>query len=142
MLGTTLWMSASTRVSALLARPSIAASTVRLSTLTVTEWGVPRSQIRAMPYQEVVRRVVDHHRAQGELVDFWLMKGGAIVGCYRVRPDASTPWLDLLPTGTSGERYQQVVKGLGEILYPGEAVTLRAIERTNGEVTLTHLEAE
>jgi hypothetical protein len=90
-----------------------------------------------MPYQELVRRVIDHHRARGELVDFWLMKGGAIVGCYRVRPDATTPWTDLLPTGTSGERYQEVIQRLGAILYPGESLTLRAIERTNGEVRLT-----
>jgi len=89
-----------------------------------------------MPYQELVRRVIEHHRGRGELVDFWLMKGGAIVGCYRVRPDVSTPWSDLLPTGTSGERYRQVVEELGAILYPGEALTLRAIERTNGEVRL------
>jgi hypothetical protein len=98
---------------------------------------VPRSEIRAMPYRELVRRVVDHHRAQGELADFWLMKGGAIVGCYRVRPDAAAPWTDLLPTGTSGEKYQQVLQKLGAILYPDESLTLRAIERTNGEVALT-----
>jgi hypothetical protein len=98
---------------------------------------VPRSEIRAMPYQELVRRVIAHHRARGELVDFWLMKGGAIVGCYRVRPDVASRWNDLLPTGTSGERYQQVVQELGEILYPEERLTLRAIERTNGEVSLT-----
>src|SRR5438093_13235103 len=90
-----------------------------------------------MPYQELVRRVIDHHRERGELVDFWLMKGGAIVGCYRVRSDVATPWTDLLPTGTSAERYQQVIEELGAILYPGEALTLRAIERTNGEVRLT-----
>jgi hypothetical protein len=98
---------------------------------------VPRSEIRAMPYRELVRRIIDHHRARGELVDFWLMKGGAIVGCYRVRPDAATPWTDLLPTGTSGEKYQQVIGKLGPILYPEEQLTLRAIERTNGEVSLT-----
>src|SRR5262245_37578903 len=90
-----------------------------------------------MPYQELVRQVIDHHRRRGELVDFWLMKGGAIVGCYRVRPDVATPWNDLLPTGISGERYQQVVQRLGAILYPDEPLTLRAIERSNGEVRLT-----
>jgi hypothetical protein len=95
-----------------------------------------------MPYQELVRRVIDHHRRQGELVDFWLMKGGAIVGCYRVRPDLATPWTDLLPTGASGERYQQVIQRLAAILYPEESLTLRAIERTNGEVRLTVEPAE
>ena len=90
-----------------------------------------------MPYQELVRRVIDHHRARGELVDFWLMKGGAIVGSYRTRPNTAATWHDLLPTGASAERYQRVVKGLGEILFPGEEVTLKAIERTNGEVRLT-----
>jgi hypothetical protein len=90
-----------------------------------------------MPYQELVRRVIDHHRGRGELVDFWLMKGGAIVGCYRVRPDVSTPWRDLLPTGVSGERYQQVIKELGAVIFPGEPVTLRSVERTDGEVRLT-----
>ena len=54
-----------------------------------------------MPHQELVRRVIDHHRGRGELVDFWLMKGGAIVGSYRVRPRESSVWKDLLPTGTS-----------------------------------------
>jgi hypothetical protein len=86
--------------------------------------------------------VIDHHRELGELVDFWLMKGGAIVGCYRVRLRDGGAWNDLLPTGTSGQRYQQVVEGLGAILYPGEALTLRAIERTNGEVRLTLEHAE
>jgi len=90
-----------------------------------------------MPYRELVRRVIDHHRAQGELVDFWLMKGGAIVGCYRVRPRDGGGWNDLLPTGTSGERYRQVIERLGAILCPGESLRLRAIERTNGEVMLT-----
>jgi hypothetical protein len=103
----------------------------------VPEWGVPRSETRTVPYQELVRRVIDHHRARGELVDFWLMKGGAIVGSYRVRPRESSVWKDLLPTGTSAERYQRVVGELGEILFPGEEVTLKAIERTNGEVRLT-----
>ena len=95
-----------------------------------------------MPHQELVRRVIDHHRARGELVDFWLMKGGAIVGCYRVRPDVAAPWRDLLPTGTSGERYREIVKQIGEILYPGEPLTLRAIERTSDEVRLTVEHAE
>jgi hypothetical protein len=98
---------------------------------------VPPPETRVMPYANVVRKVIEHHRDQGELVDFWLMKGGAIVGCYRVRPDVATPWTDLLPTGTSGERYQQVIQGLAAILYPGESLTVQAIERTNGEVRLT-----
>jgi hypothetical protein len=90
-----------------------------------------------MAYQELVRRVIDHHRSRGELVDFWLMKGGAIVGCYRVRPDGVAAWRDLLPTGTTAERYQQVIQGLVEVLYPDERVTLRAVERADAEVALT-----
>ena len=33
--------------------------------------------------------MIAHHRERGELDDFWLMKGGAIVGHDRVRPDAA-----------------------------------------------------
>ena len=90
-----------------------------------------------MPYQALVRRVIDHHRARGELVDFWLMKGGAIVGCYRVMPEGAAAWTDLLPTGTSAERYRQVIQELAAIVYPAEPLTLRAVERTDGEVALT-----
>ncbi len=56
-----------------------------------------------MPYRELVRKVLDHHKAKGELVDFWLMKGGAVVGHYRVRPSADVPWTDLLPTRTTAQ---------------------------------------
>ena len=90
-----------------------------------------------MPYQELVRRVIEFHRSRGELVDFWLMKGGAIVGCYRVRAEGEAAWRDLLPTGVSGERYLAVVQGLAPALYPGEELTLRAVERVDGEAVLT-----
>ena len=90
-----------------------------------------------MPYPALVRAVIDHHKAKGELVDFWVMKGGAIVGSYRVRPAVGDhPWQDLLPTGTSGPRYQQILQTLAPVLYPGEELTLKALERTNGEVLL------
>jgi hypothetical protein len=103
----------------------------------VAEWGVPSNQVRAMPYQELVRRVIDHHRRQGELVDFWLMKGGAIVGHYRVRPSAAVPWTDLLPTGISADRYRQTIQRLGPLLFPGEDVTIKAVERDDETVTVT-----
>lgn len=101
-----------------------------------------QTETRVLPYPELVRRVTDHYRSRGELVDFWLMKGGAIVGCYRVRPDVSTPWTDLLPTGASAERYQRVIQRLVAILYPGEPLTLRAIERTNRGVVLSFERAD
>jgi len=103
----------------------------------VPEWGEPLFAYSPLPAGVTPIAVIDHHRARGELVDFWLMKGGAIVGSYRVRPRESSVWTDLLPTGTSAERYQRVVGELGEILFPGEEVTLKAIERTNGEARLT-----
>jgi hypothetical protein len=98
---------------------------------------VAREEIRRLPYRELVRRVMAHHRARGELVDFWLMKGGAIVGHYRVRPSADVPWIDLLPTGISAERYRQTIQRLGPLLFPGEALTVRAIERADDEVAVT-----
>ena len=64
---------------------------------------VTPAETRTLPYRELVRRVLAHHRERGELVDFWLMKGGAIVGHYRIRASASVPWTDLLPTGISAE---------------------------------------
>lgn len=94
-------------------------------------------ETRTLPYQELVRRVLAHHRGRGELVDFWLMKGGAIVGHYRVRPSATVPWTDLLPTGISAERYRQTLERLGPILFPDEGVTVKAIERGDDEVTIT-----
>jgi hypothetical protein len=91
-----------------------------------------------MPYRELVRKVLDHHKAKGELVDFWLMKGGAVVGHYRVRPSADVPWTDLLPTGTSAERYQQVIQRLVPVVFGDEGVTLKAVERDDELVTLTY----
>ena len=98
---------------------------------------VAPAETRTLPYRELVRRVLAHHRERGELVDFWLRKGGAIVGHYRVRPSASVPWNDLLPTGISAERYRQTIARLGPLLFPGEDVTIRAIERGDEEVTVT-----
>ncbi|HEV8633906.1 MAG TPA: hypothetical protein VG370_06655 [Chloroflexota bacterium] len=94
-------------------------------------------ETRTLPYRELVRRVLAHHRGRGELVDFWLMQGGAIVGHYRVRPSATVPWTDLLPTGISAERYRQTIQRLGPILFPDEGVTVKAIERGDDEVTIT-----
>src|SRR4051812_9593228 len=90
-----------------------------------------------MPYRGLVRRVLEHHKTKGELVDFWLMKGGAIVGHYRVRPSADVPWTDLLPTGVSAERYQDVIQRLAPVLFPGEPVRILAIERGDEVVTVT-----
>jgi hypothetical protein len=98
---------------------------------------VPQDETRVLPYRELVRRVLAHHRERGELVDFWLMKGGAIVGHYRVRASADLPWTDLLPTGISAERYRQTIQRLGPLLFPDEEVTIKAIERGDEEVTLT-----
>jgi hypothetical protein len=98
---------------------------------------VAQEETRRLPYRELVRRVMAHHRERGELVDFWLMKGGAIVGHYRVRPSASVPWTDLLPTGISAERYQRTIQRLGPILFPGEELAIKAIERLDDEVAVT-----
>jgi len=98
---------------------------------------VSHDETRVLPYRELVRRVMAHHRERGELVDFWLMKGGAIVGHYRVRNSASVPWTDLLPTGISAERYGQTLQRLAPLLFPDEDVTIKAIERGDDEVTVT-----
>jgi hypothetical protein len=90
-----------------------------------------------LPYDDLVRRVVAHHRAQDELVDFWLMKGGAIVGMYRIRKSADEPWTDLLPTGTSAERYQRTIQRLAPIVFPGESVAIKAVERDDKNATVT-----
>jgi hypothetical protein len=90
-----------------------------------------------LPYDDLVRRVIAHHRAHGELVDFWLMKGGAIVGMYRVRKSADQPWTDLLPTGTSAERYQKTIQRLAPILFPDQSVAIKAVERGDREATVT-----
>jgi hypothetical protein len=90
-----------------------------------------------LPYDDLVRRVIAHHRAQGELVDFWLMKGGAIVGMYRVRTSAVEPWTDLLPTGTSAERYQKTIQRLAPIFFPDQTVTIKAVERDDKDATVT-----
>jgi hypothetical protein len=91
-----------------------------------------------LPYDDLVRKVIAHHHAQGELVDFFLMKGGAIVGMYRVRPNADEPWTDLLPTGTSAERYQRTIQRLAAVLFPGQTVTIRAVERGDKDATVTY----
>jgi hypothetical protein len=97
---------------------------------------VPRRETRTLRHDDLVRRVIAHHKAKGELVDFWLMKGGAIVGHYRVRPDASVPWTDLLPTGASAERYQRTIQRLAPILFPEAQVTIKAIGRGDAQVTV------
>ncbi|MBM4418645.1 MAG: hypothetical protein FJ033_10090 [Chloroflexi bacterium] len=97
---------------------------------------MPETEIRAMPYRDLVARVRGHHRARGEQVDFWLMKHGSIVGHYRVRASSGEEWRDLLPTGISGERYRSTIAGLGEILFPGDHVTVDAIERDDARVTV------
>jgi hypothetical protein len=97
---------------------------------------MPATETRTLPYRDLVRQVSRHHRAKGELVDFWLMRAGAIVGCYRVRAPSDPTWTDLLPTGVSGPRYQRVIQALAPILFPGEALTIRAIGRTGDQVTI------
>jgi len=98
---------------------------------------MPRTEQRVLPYADAVRRVIAHHRAKGELVDFFLMKGGAIVGMYRLRERADQPWTDLLPTGASPRRYKEVIQRLGPILFPDEAVTVLTAERGDAEMTVT-----
>ena len=90
-----------------------------------------------LPYDDLVRRVIAHHRAQGELVDFWLMKGGAIVGMYRVRKSVDEPWSDLLPTGASAEHYRKTIQRLAPNLFPDQSVRIEAVERGDREATVT-----
>lgn len=107
----------------------------------MTQSRVPTETLR-LPYDDLVRRVIAHHRAQGELVDFWLMKGGAIVGMYRVRKSVDEPWTDLLPTGASAEHYWKTVQRLAPVLFPNESVTIKAVERGDREAAVTFERAE
>ena len=47
------------------------------------------------------------------------------------------PWTDLLPTGISADRYRQTIQRLVPLLFPGEDVTIKAIERDDETVTVT-----
>jgi hypothetical protein len=91
-----------------------------------------------LPYDDLVRKVIAHHRAQGELVDFWLMKRGAIVGMYRVRKSEREPWTDLLPTGTSPASYHKVIQRLAPVLFPDRTVVIKAIGRDGPTATVTY----
>ena len=99
--------------------------------------GVPRTDTRTLRYDDAVRAVVAYHRERGELVDFFLMKGGAIVGMYRLRSGPDQPWTDLLPTGASPRRYREVIQRLAPILFPGQELTIVAAERGDAEMTVT-----
>jgi hypothetical protein len=93
-----------------------------------------------LPYDDLVRRVIAHHRAQGELVDFWLMRRGAIVGMYRVRKSEDEPWTDLLPTGTSPQTYQKVIQRLAAVLLPDGDVTIETVTRDGPTATVSYRE--
>ena len=94
------------------------------------------AEVRRLPYDEVVRRVIEHHKAQGELVDFRLIPGGAIVAGYRVRKPEQEVWPDLLPTDTSPKKYRETIQRLAPALFPGERVAIKTIRRPSDEVTI------
>jgi hypothetical protein len=96
----------------------------------------PVVETLTLAYDDLVREVIAHHRAQGELVDFWLMRRGAIVGMYRVRKSADEPWTDLLPTGTSPQTYQKVIQRLVPVLFPGQDVTIKTVTRDGTTATV------
>jgi len=89
-----------------------------------------------MPYHEVTRRVLEHHRAAGELVDFRLDPGVAIVAAYRVRAPDQPTWTDLLPTDTRPDRYREMIQRLAPALFPSETVVIRSIRRRVDEVEI------
>ena len=91
-----------------------------------------------LPYDDLVRKVIAHHRAQGELVDFWLMRRGAIVGMYRVRKSEDEPWKDLLPTGTSPATYQKVIQRLAPVLFPDADVAIETVSRDGPTAKVTY----
>ena len=93
------------------------------------------TETRRVPYQQVLRAVIAHHKANGELVDFRLIPGGAILHAYRVRTNDAETWNDLLPTGVSGPRYRSVIQGLAPILFPAEELTIVAVGRVGDELT-------
>lgn len=92
--------------------------------------------VRTIRYDELVRRVIDHHRARGELVDFRLIPTGAIVAAYRTRRPDETTWTDLLPTDTSASKYQKTIQRLAPIVFPGEPLVIRSIRRRGAEATI------
>ena len=89
-----------------------------------------------MAYDELVRRVIEHHRAQGELVDFRLIPGGAIVAGYRVRKPDESVWRDLLPTDTGPKKYRETIQRLAPALFPGETVSIKTIRRGTDEALI------
>jgi hypothetical protein len=89
-----------------------------------------------MAYDEVVRRVIEHHRAQGQLVDFRLIPGGAIVAGYRVRTPEQEVWTDLLPTDTNPRKYRETIQRLVPALFPGESVSIKTIRRPSDDVAI------
>jgi hypothetical protein len=98
----------------------------------VTETGSERR----LRYDDVVRRVVGYHRERGEIVDFYMMKGGQIVASYRLRRATDAPWQDLLPTDTKPRKYHEVIQRLVPILFPDEAVEIETIVRDDADVTV------
>ena len=96
------------------------------------EWAV--AETRRIPYDEAVRRVIEHHRTQGQLVDFRLIPGGAIVAGYRVRAPEQEVWTDLLPTDTNPKKYRETIQQLAPALFPGEEVAIRTIRRPSDHV--------
>ena len=89
-----------------------------------------------MAYDEAVRRVIEHHKAKGELVDFRLIPGGAIVAGYRVRTPEQDVWTDLLPTDTNPKKYRETIQRLAPALFPDEQVAIKTIRRPSDEVTV------
>ena len=94
------------------------------------------AEIRRIAYDEVVRRVIEHHRAQGQLVDFRLIPGGAIVAGYRVRTPEQEVWTDLLPTDTNPKKYRETIQRLAPALFPGESVSIKTIRRGTDEALI------
>ena len=99
----------------------------------VTETGIERR----LRYDDVVRRVVGYHRERGEIVDFYMMKGGQIVASYRLRRTADDPWQDLLPTDTKPRKYREVIERLVPILFLGEPIEIETIVRDDADVTVS-----
>lgn len=96
-----------------------------------------RAEIRVFRYDDVVRRALAYHKAQGQVVDVQMIRGGQIVASYRLRAPESDAWQDLLPTGTSPTEYRRVIQRLVPILFPGESVEIATIVRGADEVTVT-----
>ena len=96
-----------------------------------------RRETRTFDYNQLVATVVRYYREQGKLVDFRIIPEGAIVGCYRLRNDASEPWQDQLPVGTSADKYRKTIQNLVPAFFPGEELTIVSVMRHGNQVLVT-----